>query len=238
MKKLAALLLSMLMMTSAALAEIEWPDSLSSGQSQLKAFVEAANEALASAGAGVIDMQYEMYSTFASLGMNGVEMPENPLASFTMPVEMYFVMQGDGLYSLQLRMQDVERFAAVAAACLYASSPTAVSLEQARAIADAYVSSVLSAPNVGFEEEVEPLQGPQPRAYFAYFPDQFHDQRNWIQMTLIFARPGSADAPILVPISTPAPEPTEDTVWLSQDNFTHLEIFVTPTPEPDSAAME
>ena len=45
------------------------------------------------------------------------------------------------------------------------------------------------------------------------------------------------DAPVIVPVNTPAP--TEgDQVWLSEDNFSHLEIFVTPTPEPDSAAME
>jgi hypothetical protein len=26
--------------------------------------------------------------------------------------------------------------------------------------------------------------------------------------------------------------------FFAQDNFNHLEIFTTPTPEPDSAAME
>ena len=37
------------------------------------------------------------------------------------------------------------------------------------------------------------------------------------------------------------PPPTEDVEYegfFAQDNFNHLEIFTTPTPEPDSAAME
>lgn len=237
MKKLAALLLCILMM-SAAMAEIEWPAPLTDGQSQLKSYVERVNEALAASIGGAIDMSYEMYSTFASLGMDGVEMPEDPLADFTMPVEIYVTMTSEGVHSLQLRMQDADRFAAVAAACLHAASPTAVTLEQASTITSAYAASVKSAPNRSFEEEVNDLQGSQPRAYFAYYPNQYYDEHNWIQMTLVFARPGSADASVVVPVSTPAPENTEDGVWLSEDNYTHLEIFATPTPEPDSAAME
>lgn len=237
MKKLAALLLCILMMTS-ALAEIEWPGTMSAGQRQLQTYVESANAALARSGGGVIDVLYEMYAGFASLGMDGVEMPEDPFADFTMPVEMYVTLGDEGLYSLELRMQDADRFAVVAAACIHAASPNAVSLDQARAITSAYAGNVAAAPTSGFEETVEPLQGAQPRAYFAYYPNQFQDHRNWLQMTLIFALPGSVDGMIVVPGSTPTPQATEDAVWLSEDNYTHLEIFASPTPEPDSAAME
>ena len=238
MKKLAALLLCVLMMTAAALAEIEWPANMTAGQQQLRRYLETANAALEASGTGVINMKYEMYSTFASLGMDGIEMPEDPLSTFTMPVEIYVTMGSDGVHSLQLRMHDTDRFAAVAAACIHAASPSAVTIEQARSITDAYAAAIKAAPPTSFEEEVELLQGDQPRAYFAYFPNQFRDHRNWVQMTLVFARPGSADAPVIVPISTPVPESEEDQVWLSDDNYTHLEIFASPTPEPDSAAME
>ena len=221
--------------------------------------MENANTALAAQNAGVIDMRYEMYSTFASLGMDGADMPEDPFADFTLPAEMYFTMNAQGLHTLQLRMPigiqitldeadqhvlqadaaDLAHFAAVAAACLHASSPSAVSVEQALGITNAYAGSILASATTSFGEEVNDMQGNQPRAYFAYFPNQFHDNKNsWVQMTLIFPLPGSADAPIVVPISTPAPEQTEDEVWLSDDNYTHLELFATPTPEPDSAAME
>ena len=145
-------------------------------------------------------------------------------------------------------MQDPDRFALVAAACIHASSPNAISLGTASAIAGAYAAVLrgdlqaeLESPETAmthsFSEEVNETQGSQPRAYFAYYPNQYSDGRNWLQMTLVFARPGSAEAGVIVPGATPAPE-MQDGVWISQDNYSHLEIFVTPTPEPDSAAME
>ena len=258
MKKLAALLLLFLMMTCVAAAEIEWPASPTAGQTQLMDFVAAANAALAEENAGVIDMRYEMYSTFASLGMNGVEMPDDPFADFTMPAEMYFTMTGEGLHTMQLRMpvkvhyspdstgipapqlqrEEVEHFAAVAAACIHAASPTAMSMELAMEITELYANSICAAPANGFDEQASTLQSSQPRAYFAYFPNQFRDNEySWIQLTLVFARPGSADAPIMLAVTTPAPEAAEG-VYLAQDNYTHLELFATPTPEPDSATME
>ena len=238
MKKLAALLLCVLMITTAALAQIEWPASPTAGQRQLQAFVDAANAALAANGGGVIDVKYELYTTFASLGMDGVEMPEDPFADFSMPVELYVTMTEEGVHSVKLRMQDASRFAVTAAACIHAASPAAVSYEQAYSVTRAYAASVMNAPNRSFEEVVNDVQGYQPRAYFAYYPNQFQDEHNWLQMTLVFSRPGSVDAPFIVPVNTPAPDSAEDQVWLSNDNFSHLEIFVTPTPEPDSAAME
>ena len=68
MKKLAALLLCLLMLTS-ALAEISWPVALTSGQAALRHYVDTVNLTLAQMGAGVIDMQYELYPAFANLGM-------------------------------------------------------------------------------------------------------------------------------------------------------------------------
>ena len=90
-----------------------------------------------------------------------------------------------------------------------------------------------------FEETVSDLQSDQPRAYFAYYPNQYGDGRHWLQMTLIFARPGSEGGGIVLADATPAPSTDEEYEgYFSQDNYSHLEIFATPTPEPDSAAME
>ena len=178
MKKLAALLLCVLMITTAALAQIDWPASPTAGQRQLQAFVDSANSALSANGGGVIDVKYELYTTFASLGMDGVEMPEDPFADFTMPVELYVNMAEEGVHSVKLRMQDANRFAVTAAACIHAAAPAAISYEQAYGITKAYAASVLSEPNRGFEEEVNDVQGYQPRAYFAYYPNQFQDRHN------------------------------------------------------------
>ena len=59
-------------------------------------------------------------------------------------------------------------------------------------------------------------------------------------MTLIFPRPGSTDNNLALAGMTPAPssEDIEYEGFFAQDNYNHLEVFATPTPEPDSAAME
>ena len=235
MKKLISLLLCLLMMTSAS-AEIQWPAAMTSGQAALRNYVDTVNLTLAQQGAGVIDMQYELYTAFASLGMDGADAPET--------VEMYFQLGDGGLHSLTLRLCDADRFEKVASACLAAAS-SAITLESARSLVAGY-ADVMRKDKASddmthsFEEPVNELQSDQPRAYFAYYPNQFGDGNSWLQMTLIFARPGSAVNDLAVAGLTPPP-PTEDVEYegfFAQDNFNHLEIFTTPTPEPDSAAME
>ena len=235
MKKLISLLLCLLMLTSAC-AEIQWPAAMTSGQAALRNYVDTVNLTLAQQGAGVIDMQYELYSAFASLGMDGADAPET--------VEMYFQLGDGGLHSLTLRLCDADRFEKVASACLAAAS-SAISLESARSLVAGYADVMRKDKATddmthSFEEPVNELQSDQPRAYFAYYPNQFGDGNSWLQMTLIFARPGSAVNDLAVAGLTPPP-PTEDVEYegfFAQDNFNHLEIFTTPTPEPDSAAME
>ena len=240
MKKLAALLLSLLMMTT-AWAEISWPAAPSAGQSALIAYVDAVNAILAQQDAGVINVQYELYSTFASLGMDGADVPDT--------VEMYYLLGEAGLHSLTLRICDADKFERVATACLHASSPTAISLEDALELTASYANvmrndlanaGAQNAMTHSFEEEVNDLQGSQPRAYFAYYPNQYGDGKSWMQMTLIFAHPGSEGGALSVTGSTPAPQTGDEEYegYFSQDKYTHLEIFATPTPEPDSAAME
>ena len=241
MKKLAALLLCVLMMTS-ALAEIEWPGTLTTGQAALRNYIENVNMTLLQQSGGVIDVKYELYSGFASFGMNGAETPDT--------VEMYFLLGEEGLHSLTLRICDPDQFEQVATACLAAAS-TAITLEDARSLTSKYAAVLRSDQNSArtnpdaamthaFEEDVNDLQGSQPRAYFAYYPNQYADGKSWLQMTLIFARPGSEGSSLAVAGATPPPETGDEEYegYFSQDNYTHLEIFTTPTPEPDSAAME
>lgn len=245
MKKAAAALLCLVLLCSAAWAEIAWPAEMTNGQAALRNYVETVNLTLTEMGAGAIDMQYELYSTFASLGMDGADAPET--------AEIYFLLGEDGLHSLTLRLCDADRFEQVSAACIHAASPTAILLADAQALTATYAdvmrqdqaaasADATSAMTHSFEETVVELQGSQPRAYFAYYPNQYGDGRSWLQMTLIFARPGSGDGSLSLADATPAPTDTDSEDVLSgffaQDNYTHLETFATPTPEPDSAAME
>lgn len=245
MKKAAALLLCLLLLISAALAEITWPSALTNGQAALRNYVETVNLTLTQMDAGTIDMVYELYSAFASLGMDGADTPET--------TEMYFVLGDEGLHSLTLRLCDADRFERVSAACLHATSPASIPLEDAQTLTAGYAdvmradqsaaqSDATGSMTHSFEETVVDLQGSQPRAYFAYYPNQYGDGRSWLQMTLIFARPGSGEGTLSLADATPAPTDTdsEDVIsgYFSQDNYSHLETFATPTPEPDSAAME
>ena len=239
MKKLAALLLC-LMLTTAALAEIEWPSALTSGQAALRHYIDKVNLTLTQQGAGVINMQYELYPAFASLGMDGEETPDT--------VEMQFRLGEGGMHSLVLRSWDPDKFQQTAAACL-AASTSATSLEAAQFLVKNYADVLRadladaksdSAMTHSFEEAVNDLQGDQPRAYFAYYPNQYGDGRHWLQMTLIFARPGSLGGSISAAGATPPPATSTEEYegYFSQDNYSHFEFFATPTPEPDSAAME
>ena len=167
MKKLTALLLCLLMLSS-ALAEIEWPMSLSNGQAALRNYVDEVNLTLTQLKAGVVDMGYEIYPAFASLGMNGEEAPET--------AELQFLLGADGMHSLTLRLCDADRFEQVAAACLAASSAM-IKLEDAQKLTTGYadvmrkdmksLQSGADAMTHSFEEDVIELQGDQPRAYFA-----------------------------------------------------------------------
>ena len=235
MRKLAAMLLALMMMTGIALAELNWPPLTTAGQQQLKEYVARVNEALLSQGRGPINSIFEMYGTFVTMGITGMDNAEVPE-----DVEMTFLLKEEGVASLQLRVSSAEKFAAVAACCVQASSPTAITLEAAQAEVNAYVQRTVELPYTAFEDPVDALQGISPRLYYAYYPNQYSDGVDWRQMTLIFPLPGSEDAPLAV---TPMPDGARDidgnelfnmNTNTYEEGYDHLEVFVTETPEPNS----
>lgn len=239
MRKLAALLLALMMTASTAFAEINWPRLNTAGQEQLRTYVARVNENLQSQGQAKVNSIFEFYETFATLGItaaDGAEVPES--------VEMTFLIGADGVQSLQLRVSEAGQFAAVAAACIQATSPTAITLETAQAEASRYVQRTLSAPYTSFEDAVNPMQGVSPRLYYAYYPNQYSDGVDWRQVTLVFPLPGSEDAPL---VAAPEPEAAQDADYNElysmntrtyEEEYQHYEYFTMPTPEPDSAANE
>ena len=239
MRKAMALLLLLMMTTGAALAEMKWPRLNTAGQEWLQGYVQRVNENLAAQGQGSVNSIFEFYETFATMGMTAADNAEVPES-----VEMTFLLDAEGVQRLQLRVSDAGRFAPIAAACVQAVSPTAIALETALAEANSYVQRTLAAPYTAFEDEVNAMQGPSARIYFAYYPNQYADGVDWRQMTLVFPLPGSADAPLAV---TPEPAVALDVdgnevysmnTRTYEENYQHLEVFVTATPEPDSAANE
>ena len=194
MRKLAALLLALMMTASTALAEMNWPTLTTAGQEQLRDYVSRVNANLQSQGQGTVNSIFEFYETFATMGITASDNAEVPES-----VEMTFLIGADGVPSLQLRVSEAGRFASVAAACIQAVSPTVVTLETALTEANRYVQRTMNAPYTIFEDAVNPMRGLAPRLYYAYYPNQYSDGVDWRQVTLVFALPGSEDALPVVP---------------------------------------
>ena len=213
----------------------------SSAVGALKDYMQRVNETLAASGAGQIAPCYELYPTFASLGLNGAE--------FAQHAEISVTMNAAGITSLVLRMDNLTNFDLIGGALVYQTSPESITLNEAVSAVQAYVRRVQESngngATVSFEEQVVLAQGAQTRIYGAYYPNQYHDNANWMQLTIVFPQPNSVDGGLLLdngagPTATPDPDGDEISGYFPFDGFqdSHLELFTTPTPEPDSAAME
>lgn len=229
-KRICALVCALLLPLSAT-AELIWPANLTAGQAELKAYIELVNQNQSLQSRGWVNSLFECYPTFATMGMTSLDMAEIPEG-----VELTFTMEGGHLDTLQLRVNDPTRFAALAASCIQAASPDVTTLEAALKDPAYHAGKAIEAPGNSFEDTVDTLNGPAPRVYYAYYPNQYRDGVNWLQMTLIFPLPGYGEAAVAA-TSTPAPADSGlEYEGYDYDGGTHLEIFTTPTPEPDSPA--
>lgn len=232
-KRLCALLCALLLLPASALGEISWPEPLTTGQTLLREYIDRVNQNQSQQNRGWVNSMFECYPTFAVLGMTALDMAEVPEG-----VELSFTLNSDSLDTLQLRVNDPTRFASLAASCIQAASPTTSTLEDALADPTAYAEKAISNPGNSFEDTIDDLNGLTPRVYYAYYPNQYRDGVNWLQMTLIFPLAGSAEASATTPEPPPSADPSLEYEGYDYDGGTHLEIFVTATPEPDSPAGE
>lgn len=219
--------------------------ALSSGtpaQAQLMDYLTAVNGLLAQQGQRQINSVFMDFPTSVVVGVtqeSGAEVPEE--------VEMTFTLDGNCVNRLELRCSDADAFLYLAAACIQAASPLSDWAEVVRRV-QPYVDAVRADATSSFEETVNALQGTAARMYFAYLPNQFQDNVNWLQMTLIFPLSGYQEDALAV--QTPAPnadvtvseaEAEADGLYsgyLSEDSYIHLETSPVVTPEPDSPAGE
>ena len=233
LRRFAALLAACVMLVSPAAAELMWPEAPTVSQLELQAYVLRVNENLASCGQTQINTTFEIYPTFASLGVT-----DDP--SLLMPgvADLYFTMYDTSLNTLELMVSDPAVFGNLAASCLQAAGGGML-LGDAQQYVQQYVQRVQSTPQNSFEEPATLLNGTAPQAYFAYYPNMFHDGVNWMQMTLVFPLAGADD-----PFAAATPVPDSDATYegyidyYANDDYTHLEVFATATPEPDSPAGE
>ena len=205
------------------------------GEQQLAAYVDAVNADLSAVGAQEINSVFMCFPTVASLGVtaeDNAEVPEN--------VELTFRMDDTGLTSLELRATDPDQFQVLAAACIHAAAPSVTDYATALKATASYAEKARSAPANSFEDTVSTLQGTSVRTYYAYYPNQYQDEVNWLQLTLIFPLSGQEATGVTVtPVPEAAATPEDEYEGISYlDDYSHFEIFTTPTPEPDSPAGE
>ena len=234
-----ALILALLLCCFQAGAEIKWPEN-TGGQRLLKTYAESANRFLIEQGEPGINSLFEAYPGQVVFGITSepeAEVPEN--------VEITAKLFPETVNSLQVRVSDVSRFPRIAASFIQALSPETITREEALKAPTNRMQRAASAPETSFEDQVEDLNGTVPYIYYAYYPNQYHDGVSWLQMTIVFPLEGYWDGRETVTGSevTRGPDNYSDHSedyegYDSDDDYTHYEIFSTPTPEPDSAAAE
>jgi len=240
LRRLILLAAAFLLLASGAGAEIRWKEE-TQGQKLLKTYVETANRFLESQGEQPVNSLFEMYRNFAVFGitrLNDAETPEG--------VEITARLFEKAIDSLEVRVSDLGRFPRIAAAFLQAMTPDTTTMEESLRVPAERAAKAAASPQNSYEEELEELNGTAPRVYYAYYPNQYQDGVSWMQMTIIFPMEGYWDeygGVINNPVVTKGPDTysgnSEDYEgYYSRDDYSHLDVFTTPTPEPDSAAAE
>ena len=239
-KRIVALcLLAGLLFTAVARADMVWKKD-TPAQEVLADYIGRVNSLLTAAGETKINSLFEIYDEFAVLGITEEENAETPEG-----VEITVRLDYQTIDTLQLRVNDPNRFVTVAAALIRALYGESMTQEDAAHIPAVRASKAKTEPDNSFEEEIDELNGTIPRFYYAYYPNQYHDGVSWMQMTVIFPIAGQWDGKGMIlgesEKRTPTPDADADPDYegyFSTDDYDHFEIFMTPTPEPDSAAME
>lgn len=241
-KRTAVVLMILIMIAGNSMAEIQLKEN-TPGQTSLKTYISNVNTFLEENGEYVINKVFEQYDLIAELGITtnpDAEMPEG----VTITVYLYY----GSINYLLLRVNDTTRFPRIAAAFRRALNPQTMTKEESLIIPTERTEKAMRNPADSFADEVEEekLNGTSPREFYAYYPNQYHDGINWIQLMIIFPLEGYWDEESGIISNetgetTPYRESDQDAEYdgyYSTDDYSHLETFTTPTPEPDSAAME
>ena len=238
-KRIAAGIIALLLIPAAAMAGMQWREDTPALKT-LKTYTESINGLLTEAGEQPINSLFSCYQAETVMGITAEDNAEIP-EGIEITVKLYY----DVPDSLQLRVNDPDRFPVIAAAILKALYGDQMTMEEAIRTPAERASRAKLNPESSFAEPVDEMNGTMPRVYYAYIPNQFRDGVNWLQMDLIFPMAGEWDGESLA-VGTEeggeyVPEdadPDYEGNNLRADDYIHLETFVTPTPEPDSAAAE
>ena len=237
-KKIAALIAVLLLIPAAATGTMQWQDD-TPALILLREYTENISKLLTEAGELPVNSLFSCFPKQVTMGITEEENAEIP-GGVEITVDLYY----ETLNRLQLRVNDPDRFPVIAAAVLRALYGEGMTQEDAVSIPRERARRAKADPESSFEEPVEEMNGTIPRVYYAYFPNQYRDGVNWMQLTLVFPIAGTWDGNgLILGTETDRGFVAEDwdpdyDMTVQEDDYTHLEVFETPTPEPDSAAAE
>lgn len=240
MKRFLIFALSFVLLIQSAMAEIIWPKE-TEGQRFLGELVQRLNENLNAAGEQSVNTLFAAYRASADFGIT-----DQPDAEIPEGIEFHAELFNTSINQIVLRVNDPDRFVTVAGCLLKASSPDLYEEDDPFSVPKKKVATTRKDPNDSFQETVTDLNGTSIYSYYAYFPNQYRDGVNWFQLTLVFPLEGYMDETgriVNQSEATRAPDTysgnNEDyDGYFSTDDYSHLDVFPQPTPEPDSAAAE
>lgn len=256
-KRIVLLLLVIILAASAGsgLAELKLREK-TPAQKMLKAYMENVNTFLLENGELPINKIFDQATSIVEMGITVTEdtfIPEG----VTVTVHLYY----DQLWYMLVRVnnENLARFPQIAGAFVRALNPKTMSQADAMKTAAAKVQKVYENPKVPFEDyrydkyedrEISILNGERPQTYYAYYPNQYNDEVNWIELMVVFPMAQFWDAENGVITGSDEVDTQKYVDENGQDipdsnfandesgNYAHVELFATPTPEPDSAAGE
>lgn len=231
--------LLLLVFQGTASAGIDWPEE-TTGEKMLKQYIGNVNSYLTQQGEMPVNSCFEIYEKFAVLGItlsDDAEIPED--------IEITVMMSNDTLDSLELIVRDIRRFPVIASSFLLALFPESADSSDAVRVPSEKAQQAAANPDLSFGEEIYYDKGNAPRIYYNYFPNRYNSGENWLVMTIIFPFMDSWDGYGILTVKDeekvfiPDEEIGEEYEgYYSEDDYSHFDVFVTPTPEPDSAAAE
>ena len=247
-KRICTLLLILVMIAGCGIADgLDLMES-TPAQKMLKNYMSQVNDFLIKNGDLEINKIFDQTEKCVELGV--VSNPDDTEVFEPEGVAVTVYLNYDGIYYLLLRVSDVSRFPRVAGAFIRALNPNTITNEQAMATPAERAQKVVSNPSDSFvdyefdkyaDRETEILNGEKPQITYAYYPNQYHDGKNWLQMMIIFPMPeywDQGDGVIRKVETTDPPSDESEGVYYPDNRLVVMETYATPTPEPDSAAME
>ena len=233
------LLAAAILICTTAYAGIQWPEE-TAGEKILKQYIEHVNSYLEQQGESPVNRGFEIYPGFAVLGItlsDDAEIPED--------VEITVKMSHDTLDSLELIVRDVPRFSVIASSFLRALVPENTASADTVSIPAEKTKQALMNPEIPFGEDISTDKGDSFRIYYNYYPNRYSSGQNWLVMTIVFPhRTFWNYSSILTVTEEEKVYIPDDEIgeayegYYAEDDYSHFDVYVTPTPEPDSAAAE